>query len=202
MRKTPLQLLALTGLLVATGCSSGGTPVETPTHVFRCPITRTEAVVDDYHGTEIADPYRWLEDQDGEATAAWVKTQSAATEAFLATLPTREAARSRLAELWNHERFTTPTKNGDWWIYRKNDGLQNQSVIYRTKSLDQEGEVLLDPNTLSEDGSVLQLEYTFEDPEYLVGSVTESGELLLNPGYVMEDWDCDPTSARRHLSLD
>lgn len=120
---------------------------------FAAPPTRAEAVVDDYHGTEIADPYRWLEDQDGTETAAWVDAQSQVTDAFLDHISPGPGIEQRLSQVWNYEKYTSPSRYGDWWIYRKNDGLQNHHVIYKTRSLDEAGEVLLDPNTLSEDGT-------------------------------------------------
>ena len=116
------------------------------------------AIVDVHHGVEVPDPYRWLEDPDSDATAAWVELQNEITFGLLDTIPTRAELRDRLEELWDYERFGSPTLRGDRVFYSKNDGLQNQSVLYVADGLDaalaDEGRVLLDPNTFSEDGTI------------------------------------------------
>ena len=123
------------------------------------PETRTVDQVDDYFGVRVADPYRWLEDLDGEETAAWVAAQNAVAEPFLAALPGREAIEKRLLAIWDYERWSTPGKRGERYFYSHNDGLQDQSVVYVAESMDQEGDeppgrVLLDPNGWSDDGTV------------------------------------------------
>ena len=119
------------------------------------PKTAREGVVDNYHGVEIADPYRWLEDDMSERTAEWVKAQNEVTFGYLNSLPQREAIRERLTELWNYPSQSAPAKRGEWYYISRNSGLQNQSVLYRKRSLtDAEEEVFFDPNTLSEDGTV------------------------------------------------
>jgi prolyl oligopeptidase len=110
--------------------------------------------VDDYHGTKIADPYRWLEDLDSDDTHAWVEAENKLTHAYLDEIPARAQIKQRLTKLWNYERYSTPFKEGGRYFYSKNNGLQNQSVLYTTTSLDTEPKVLLDPNTLSSDGTV------------------------------------------------
>lgn len=124
--------------------------------IKRMPYPETErgGVVDNYFGTEVPDPYRWLEDDNSEATAAWVAAENAVTENYLSQIPFRGAIRERLTELWNYPKEGAPVKHGDWWYYYYNDGLQNQSVLYRTQQPGTPGEVFLDPNTLSEDGTV------------------------------------------------
>ena len=112
---------------------------------------RTE-VVDNYFGTEVADPYRWLEDDRSEQTAAWVAAENAVTQNYLDQIPFREAMRARLTELWAYPWEGAPAKFGDYYYFYRNDGRQNQAVLYRQASLDAEPEVFLDPNTLSEDG--------------------------------------------------
>ena len=114
---------------------------------------RTE-VVDNYFGTEVADPYRWLEDDRSEQTAAWVAAENAVTQNYLDQIPFREAMRARLTELWAYPWEGAPAKFGDYYYFYRNDGRQNQAVLYRQASLDAEPEVFLDPNTLSEDGTV------------------------------------------------
>ena len=118
------------------------------------PHTEQIAQSDNYHGVEIADPYRWLEDPDADATQAWVKAQNEVTNNYLNTIEARDKIRQRLTQLWDYEKYGSPFKRGQRYFYFKNDGLQNQSVLYTLDSLDDEGKVLLDPNTLSADGTV------------------------------------------------
>ena len=114
---------------------------------------RDETVVDDYFGTKVADPYRWLENDTSEQTTAWVNAQRAVTDDYLSHIPFRGAIKERLTKLMNYERYSAPHKRFGRYIYSKNDGLQNQSVIY-IQYPDQDPEVLLDPNKLSDDGTV------------------------------------------------
>ncbi len=141
------------------------------------PLTRRGDVVDDYFGTKIPDPYRWLEDDNSPETEAWVEAQNRVTFAFLESTPERDAIRKRLTELWDYERFGLPSREGRWYVYSRNDGLQNQPVLYRTKGFDAEPEVLLDPNTLSEDGTVALAEggTAFTDDGRLLAWATASG---------------------------
>jgi prolyl oligopeptidase len=118
------------------------------------PKTRKVEQTDDYHGTKISDPYRWLEDDNSAETKAWVEAQNKVTNAYLATIPERKAIKKRLTELWNYEKYSVPFKEGDKYFYYKNDGLQNQSVLYVADSVRDKGRVLLDPNKLSADGTV------------------------------------------------
>ncbi|NEO98299.1 MAG: S9 family peptidase [Symploca sp. SIO2E9] len=118
------------------------------------PPSRQVDQVDDYHGTKVADPYRWLEEPDSEETKAWVEAQNQVTFSYLSEIPAREKIKQRVTQLWNYEKFGTPFKEGNRYFYFKNDGLQNQSVLYTLNSLDAEPRVLLDPNTLSEDGTI------------------------------------------------
>ncbi|MEQ8998180.1 MAG: prolyl oligopeptidase family serine peptidase [Coleofasciculus sp. B1-GNL1-01] len=118
------------------------------------PTTRQADQVDDYHGTNVADPYRWLEDPDSDETKAWVEAQNKVTFGYLEDIPQRESLKQRITKLWNYEKYGIPYKEGNRYFYFKNDGLQNQSVLYTLTSLDGEPRVLIDPNTLSEDGTI------------------------------------------------
>ena len=121
---------------------------------IKYPESKRMDQVDDYHGTKVADPYRWLEDTDSEETRAWVAAQNKLTYSYLDEIPARAQIKARVTNLWNFERFGTPFKEGNRYFYARNDGLQNQSVIYTTTSLDSPAEVLIDPNNLSSDGTV------------------------------------------------
>ena len=118
------------------------------------PIARKIEQIDDYHGTQVEDAYRWLEDADAEETKVWVEAQNQVTFEYLNEITVRETIKQRLTQLWDYEKYGIPFKEGDRYFYFKNDGLQNQSVLYTLTSLDAEAKVLLDPNTLSEDGTV------------------------------------------------
>ena len=140
------------------------------------PETARGEVVDDYFGTQVADPYRWLEDDNSEATAAWVEAENAVTQNYLSQIPFRSAIRERLTELWNYPKQGAPRKHGDAWYWFYNDGLQNQSVLYRAAEPGGEGEVFLDPNTLSEDGTVALGAVNFsEDGRYCAFATAASG---------------------------
>lgn len=167
MRIRLLPISALLALLAPACWAPGPAPQPKPTEQekvqqppppkpvpWQSPATRREDVVDDYHGTQVADPYRWLEDQDGLEVAAWVATQNTATRAVLDAIPAREPIRARLQELWNFARVDAPERAGSRWFWSKNNGLQNQSVLYTADAPDGEGRVLLDPNTLSTDGTI------------------------------------------------
>lgn len=122
------------------------------------------------------DPFRWLEDPDSAETQAWVAAQNARSQAFLSAIPQRAAIRTRLTALWNYERYGPPERYGDWFIYSRNDGLQNQAVVYRTRDLDGDPEVLLDPNAWSEEGTVALASMSVsEDGRYLAYAVSERG---------------------------
>jgi hypothetical protein len=102
-------------------------------------------VVDNYHGTNIADPYRGLEDPDSKETVAWVAKENELTRAYIDSYPKRDAIEQRLTKLWNYAKYSLPNKQGDRYFFSKNDGLQNQSVLYMQKSLDGQATVVIDP---------------------------------------------------------
>lgn len=118
------------------------------------PQTRQVDQVDDYHGTIVPDPYRWLEDLDSPETTEWIAAQNQVTAGYLDQISNREKIKERLTQLWNYERYSAPFREGDRYFYSKNDGLQNQSILYTLKSLQDKAKVLLDPNKLSADGTI------------------------------------------------
>jgi len=132
------------------------------------PDTRKVDQVDTYHGVKIADPFRWLEDDQSSDTKGWVEAQNAVTFEYLKAIPQRQGIEDRLLKLWDYERFSAPRKEGGRYFYSRNDGLQAQSVLYWTDALTSEPKVLIDPNTLAKDGTVA-----------LAGtSVSEDGKLM------------------------
>jgi len=137
--------------VAAASASAGGTD---PSGRLIYPAARTVDQVDRFNGVEVADPYRWLEDLDSPETAAWVAAENRVTTSYLAAIPQREQIRARLTELWNYEKYDVPTKQGARYFFAKNDGLQNQSVIYTLDRLDGTPRKLIDPNTLSADGTI------------------------------------------------
>ncbi|MBN1637978.1 MAG: S9 family peptidase, partial [Ignavibacteriales bacterium] len=126
----------------------------TEEYKVKYPETKKVDVTDDYHGTVVADPYRWLEDNTSEETAQWVEAQNKVTEEYLASISFREDIKERLTELWNYERYSIPEKVGRYYFFYKNDGLQEQSVVYKQEGLEGEPVVFIDPNKFSEDGSI------------------------------------------------
>jgi len=142
------------------------------------PKTRRVDHVDEYHGVKVADPYRWLEADVRESAevAAWVTDENKIARAYLDAVPQRPAIVKRLTELWNYERYSPPSEKGGVYFYSKNDGLQNQSVLYVADSYKAEGRVLIDPNTWSKDGTIALSGYSAtEDGHYLAYSRTEAG---------------------------
>jgi prolyl oligopeptidase len=118
------------------------------------PEARKGEVIDTYHGVQVADPYRWLEDPDSDESRAWIDAQNEITFDFLKSIRQRKRIEKRLTKLWNYEKYGVPFKRGGKYFYTKNDGLQNQSVLYVVEDLDDKPRVLIDPNTFSEDGTV------------------------------------------------
>ena len=140
------------------------------------PTTRQDDHTDTYHGIPVGDPYRWLEDPNAPETAAWVEAQNKVTFGYLNALPGRDQLKARLTELWDYERYGIPFKQGDRYFYYKNNGLQNQSVLYTLPDLDAEPTVLLDPNTLSEDGTVaLSGTAISENGQYIAYGLSTAG---------------------------
>lgn len=140
------------------------------------PKTEKEIVIDTYFGTNIEDPYRWLEDDRSAETEAWVKAQNEVTFNYLDQIPYRNKLKEELSEIWNYEKLTAPFKEGEYTYYYKNDGLQNQYVMYRKKGDDGEEEVFLDPNTFSEDGTTSLGQVSFsKDGSIVAYAISEGG---------------------------
>jgi prolyl oligopeptidase len=140
------------------------------------PETERGDVVDTYFGEEVADPYRWLEDLDGDATAAWVEAQNAVSFPYLEAIPQRETIKNRLTELWDYERYGIPETEGGRYFFKRNDGLQDQDVLYVAEAIDGEPRALIDPNTFSEDATVALASWVpSPDGEWLAYSTSDGG---------------------------
>src|SRR3569833_1452059 len=142
LTRVVLVSLFATGALATTG------------HPLPYPAATRGNVAADYHGVKVPDPYRWMEDIDSPATRAWVEAEGKLSRTYLDAIPGRAAIEERLRKIWNFERWSAPEHHGQHWFYTHNDGLQNQSVIFATADPGTVGKVLLDPNTLSKDGTV------------------------------------------------
>ena len=143
---------------------------------YQYPQAKKVNQVDDFFGTKIADPYRWLEDSDAPGTRAWIDAQNALTFGYLKQIPERERISKRLWALWDYERYGIPSREGRWYVFTKNTGKQNQNVVYRAASLDAPAEVLIDPNTLSKDGTVALGPTAFsDDGKYMAYAVSAAG---------------------------
>jgi len=150
------------------------------------PKTKKVDTIDVYFNTEVADPYRWLEDDTSDETAEWVKAQNKVTQSYLNQIPQRKRLKERLTQLMNYEKIGTPFKKGERYFFYRNDGLQNQSVLYVQNSLDDEPKVFLDPNKLSDDGTIALANISFsKDAKYVAYTVSQSGSDWRNI-YVMD----------------
>ncbi len=139
------------------------------------PETKKVDIEDNYFGMVVADPYRWLEDDNSDETAAWVEAQNKVTFAYLNQIPYRDEIKARLTEMWNYEKYTAPFKKGDYTYFSKNDGLQNQYVVYRQKDSG-EPEVFLDPNKFSDDGTTSLSTLSFSDDGSMAAyAISEGG---------------------------
>ena len=166
-------LLVLMSLLCVAALLAGDAPSLTK---LDYPKAKTVDQVDDYHGTKVADPYRWLEDTDSADTLAWVQAENKLTFGYLDQIPYRKAIHDRLTKLWNYERFGVPEQRGGRYFYQHNNGLQNQSVMLVAESLNAEPRILLDPNSLSADGTVaLSGEAISDDGKLLAYGTAASG---------------------------
>ena len=163
--------------LVLLGCNNNNIS-KNQTNTVTYPKTKKVDTVTNYFGTQVKDPYRWLEDDMSEETARWVKDQNKTTFSYLENIPFREALKKRLTTLWNYEKVGAPFKEGDYSYFYKNDGLQNQYVIYRYKTGQDpdKAEVFLDPNTFTEDGTISLGGLSFSENGSLAAySISEGG---------------------------
>ena len=158
------------------------------------PDSKPGKTVDTLHDIKVPDPYRWLEDLNSDQTSAWVKAQNSLTDSYLDAISGRQALENHLTKLWNVERLGVPSFDGGSYFFSKNNGLQNQSVLYSSKSLDLEPTVLLDPNKLSKDGTVALNSYEVSpDGKYLAYSTSASGSDWV-------EWKVREISSRKDLS--
>ena len=140
------------------------------------PQARKTDQVDNYHGTQVADPYRWLEDDRSAETADWVKAENKVTFDYLAQIPYRKQFQNRLEQLYNYPKYSAPNRKGNWYYFYKNDGLQNQSILYRQKGLDAKPEIVIDPNKLSTDGTTRLGAFSLsKDGTYAVVGLSKGG---------------------------
>ncbi len=159
-----LLFVAIPGLFFI-GCAQ---PTQYPEATLTYPSSAKVDVADDYHGVKVADPYRWLEELDSPETKNWVEAQNKVTFGYLEQIPARDRLKKRLTKLWDYEKFGIPYREGGRYFYSRNDGLQNQSVVYTTRDLAGSADVLMDPNKLSGDGTMALTGY----------SITEDGRLM------------------------
>lgn len=169
---------SIRALAAAAAAGVASMAVAGPGEKLTYPQTATQDVVDELHGEKVVDPYRWLEDdvRVNSDVARWVEEQNKVTFAYLESIPYREAIGRRLIRLWDYERFGSPAKIGNRYVFSKNDGLQNQSVLYVADSLQSEPRVLIDPNKLSEDGTVALAGTSFsDDGKYMAYGLATAG---------------------------
>jgi prolyl oligopeptidase len=161
-------ILTLTAIITMNSCNE-------PTRLNYLE-TRKGEHVDVYFDTHIPDPYRWLEDDNSDETAEWVKAQNEATFGYLESIPFRSKIRERLTEIWDYPRYSSPIRAGKFYFFFKNDGMQNQSVLYIQEGLEGEPRVFLDPNTFSEDGTVaLSSLRVSNDDRYIAYGISKAG---------------------------
>jgi prolyl oligopeptidase len=172
MKKMTLLFVLSSMVLSFAACQKAGARLSYP-------ATKKVDQVDDYFGTKVADPYRWLEDDNAEEVKQWVQAENAVTFGYLDKIPFRAKIKARLTEIFNYPRYSSPFRVGEFYIFYKNDGLQNQSVCYIQKGLDGTPEVLFDPNTLSADGTVR---------EGIIGPSNDDKYLALSRGEAGSDW--------------
>ena len=184
MNKTLLLILILAGLM--TGCENlpdfqDQSTTESNMDFNKIAVSYPQVyndstVIDNYHGQNVADPFRWLEDDNSAETKEWVKAQNQVTYGYLEEIPFRKSLQQRLAKIWNYQRVSAPFKEGGKFYFFKNDGLQNQGVLYEKADLNAAEKLVLDPNKFSEDGTASLGNYSFsKDGTKLAYQVSEGG---------------------------
>ncbi len=170
--KTLVIIASITASMAIMSCKNNTLVQEK----INYPVTNKVAQTDDYFGTQVADPYRWLENDTSAETAAWVKAENKVTSDYLAKIPFRDQIHKRLEALWDFPKLTVPFKKGEWIFFEKNEGMQNQSVIYVQQGITGEPRLLIDPNTLSADGTVAVGDLSVShDGKYLAYSINKAG---------------------------
>jgi prolyl oligopeptidase len=165
-------LIGIMAIIIMAGCQ----PQQPKIKADAYPVTQKVEQTDDYFGTTVADPYRWLEDDNSAETADWVTAQNKVTFSYLEKIPFRNKIKQRLENIWDYPKYTAPFKEGDNYYFFKNSGMQNQSVLYQQKGLDAEPELFLDPNTFSEDGTIALGDLQFnKDGKIAAYSISKSG---------------------------
>ncbi len=170
------KLIYLSSLLVIGACTTSMEQKKLSLQTIE--NTRKDSTIDDYFGVKIADPYRWLENDTAPEVIQWVAKQNEVTFNYLNQIPFKQEIKTRLTEIWNYEKYSAPFKEGEFWYFGKNNGLQNQNVIYRTKDIEDpnKAEVFLDPNKFSEDGTVSLASLSFsKDHKFAAIGVSKSG---------------------------
>jgi len=176
LNKTNMKQLFYLNILIALAVMTGCEQPQKKITLDPYPITNKVEQSDDYFGTLVEDPYRWLEDDNSEETAEWVTAQNKVTFGYLDQIPFRSKIKERLEQIWDFPKYGSPFKEGNNYYFFKNDGMQNQYVMYKQTSLDAEPEVFLDPNTFSEDGTVALAGLAFNHAgDYLAYSISKSG---------------------------
>ena len=172
----------LVGILFFNACENSFNTSSTDSISFKklpfsYPSTSKDTTIkDDFHGIKVSDPYRWLEDENSSNTKKWIKNQNSTVYAYLDQIPFRDAIEERLHKIWNYERYSTPLKKGGKYYFFKNDGLQNQSVLYAQESLDGTAKPILDPNTFSKDGTASMGNFSFSNNgAFLAFEISEGG---------------------------
>ncbi len=178
MKKITVYLAALLIITIMSNCKQ-------EKKGLAYPETKKVDTVDTYFGVKVADPYRWLEDDNSEETKAWVIEQNKVTQSYLSKIPYREKIKERLTNIWNYPKYGTPFKKGGKYYFYKNDGLQAQYVLYKSDELDGEAKVFLDPNTFSKDGTVALSGISFNKEGNLLAYSISSGGSDWREVYVM-----------------
>ncbi len=176
MKKIVLQLSIAATLLSACGTEKKETQEEKMPVTFEYPETKKGTVEDTYFETVVKDPYRWLEDDRSTETESWVKAQNKVTFDYLKSIPYRDQLKNQLEKVWNYEKISSPFKEGNYTYFYKNDGLQNQYVVYRKKEGEEKDQVFIDPNTFSKDGTVSMAGLNFsKDGSRAAYQISEGG---------------------------